>query len=227
MRLFLSGGGAGKQNELALQRLNEIIEHDKKVLYIPLAMKPEKYDKCYEWIKGELSNVEISGIDMIRTIEELSEKDFNNYSFIFIGGGNTFKLLKLLKESNNFNRIRQYIENDGIIFGGSAGAIIFGKDIKSCEYMDENAVNLEDTKGFNILNNLSIAAHYTSWSEEDTKLATESLLKETDTIIALPEEDTIYINGNDTEVIGTKPFYIFDNGNVKKYDIEGNRHLRR
>ena len=47
MRLFLSGGGAGKQNELALQRLNEIIEHDKKVLYIPLAMKPEKYDKCY------------------------------------------------------------------------------------------------------------------------------------------------------------------------------------
>ena len=31
----------------------------------------------------------------------------------------------------NFKRIwsyKQYIENDGIVFGGSAGAIIFGKD---------------------------------------------------------------------------------------------------
>ena len=65
-------------------------------------MKPEKYDKCYDWINGELSNIQNAGIDMVRTVEELSSKNFYDYSFIFIGGGNTFKLLKLLKDSENF-----------------------------------------------------------------------------------------------------------------------------
>ena len=44
--------------------------------------------------------------------------------------------------------LRKYINNDGIIYGGSAGAIIFGYDIDSCLSMDANDVNLEDTKGF-------------------------------------------------------------------------------
>lgn len=92
--------------------------------------------------------------------------------------------------------------------------------------MDENKVGLKDTKGFNVLNGISIAAHYTSWSEEDTKIATDALLKE-DSIIALPEEDTIYINGDNIELIGTKPYYVFNDGIINKFDIEENQQLKR
>ena len=31
--------------------------------------------------------------------------------------------------------------------------------------------------------------------------------------LALPEEDTIFINENDIEVIGNRPYYIFKDGN--------------
>ena len=91
--------------------------------------------------------------------------------------------------------------------------------------MDENKVELKDTKGFNVLNGISIAAHYTSWSEEDTRVATDALLKE-DNIVALPEEDTIYINGDNIELVGTRPYYVFNNGTVNKFDIESNKKVK-
>lgn len=42
-------------------------------------------------------------------------------------------------------------------------------------------------------------------------------LSKREKIIALPEEDTIYINNNNIEVIGNKPYYIFENGHIKEH----------
>ena len=58
------------------------------------------------------------------------------------GGGNTYKLLNGIKEHSIFNKIIDYLNNDGIIIGCSAGTIIFGYDIDSCLIMDRNDVNL-------------------------------------------------------------------------------------
>ena len=88
MKVFINGGGAGKQTVRALQRLNEVIDHELPCLYIPLAMEKDKYDDCYEWICGELGKVVIPAIEMVRSAEELSCKHLSEYSFIFIGGGN-------------------------------------------------------------------------------------------------------------------------------------------
>ena len=98
MKVFLNGGGAGAQIEDAYKRINHIIDNSKPCLYIPLAMPQDKYDSCYEWIRGELKVVNVPDIEMVRSAEELSSKNFDDYSFIFIGGGNTFKLLNDLKE---------------------------------------------------------------------------------------------------------------------------------
>lgn len=43
MQLILCGGGDGEQNTQANQRLNEIIDHTKPILYIPLAMDEEMW----------------------------------------------------------------------------------------------------------------------------------------------------------------------------------------
>ncbi len=57
MKVFICGGGSGKQTERALKRLNEVIRHDLPCLYIPLAMREDQYDSCYEWVSGELRHV--------------------------------------------------------------------------------------------------------------------------------------------------------------------------
>ena len=221
MKIFLNGGGAGLQTTEVNKKLSEIIDYTKPLLYVPIAMKSEEYDNCLNWITNELKNVNISNIDMVRSARELFNKNFDEYSAIFIGGGNTFKLLFELKLTGCFQKIREYIENDGIVFGGSAGAIILGEDIESCNCDDENEVGLIDTRGFDVLNGISLLCHFTNRDEEKNKYNTEFCLNLSHKrkIIALPEEDTIFINGEDIEVIGTEPYFIFDKGNMIKVDI--------
>lgn len=232
MRLLLCGGGCGEQTIEANKKFNEIIDHNKPLLYVPLAMDEEKhpYDGCLEWIKWEMSNVDIPGIEMVRTFDELAGKNYYDYCAIFIGGGNTYKLLKGIKDSGAFEKIKEYITNDGIVYGGSAGAIIFGYDINSCLAMDANDVNLVDTKGFNVLSGKSIFAHYTnektSEVHEKYKQYLSSYSSNQEEVVALPEEDTIFVNNGVFELIGSRPYYEFITGKENVKEIEGSKLIR-
>lgn len=72
MRIFLCGGGCGQQTVDANKKLNKVIDHNKPILYIPLAMPSERYPSCYEWIKDELKGVDVPNIGQHRTIAEAS-----------------------------------------------------------------------------------------------------------------------------------------------------------
>ena len=214
MKLFLNGGGDGPQAALAYQRFSEIIDHAKPLLYIPLAMEPERYPGCLAWITEEFKELRLAGINMVSSMEELYRTDFANYCALFLGGGNTYRLLAGLKASGCFEKIADYIRHDGVVFGGSAGAILFGADIDSCACDDNNGTDLTDTAGFDVLNGLSLLCHYTNRSAEKDRQSTEYLLalSKQRAILALPEEDTISINGAEIEVIGARPYYVFKNG---------------
>ena len=54
MRLFLCGGGSGDKTMQAYLKFSGMIDTNKPLLYIPLAMKAERYDSCLEWITAEL-----------------------------------------------------------------------------------------------------------------------------------------------------------------------------
>ncbi len=211
MKLFLCGGGSGKQILPALQEFAKIIDKKKPMLYIPLAMASEKYDSCYDWFREEMKLINISDFEMVKSSLELSQKDFADYSSVFIGGGNTYKLLKELKDNNNFQKIRNYLINGGIIFGSSAGAIIFGNDIDSCLLDDNKLFVNQDTSGFNYLNNYSLLCHYNPTSLEKRKsyLSEYSLKYKT---IYLPEDTVIYINDNGVSLIDNSIYVIIKNG---------------
>ena len=132
MKLFLCGGGSGSQLEIAYKKIAKVMQKDKPILYIPLAMDENKYDSCYNWFKNEIYFFGAKDFEMIRSSLELSRKNFFDYSLVFIGGGNTYKLLRELHNNSNCEKIVEYLKKGGIVFGASAGAIIFGKDINSC-----------------------------------------------------------------------------------------------
>ena len=120
-----------------------------------------------------------------------------------------------MKDSGAFEKIQKYVADGGIVYGGSAGSIIFGKDINVCSYMDANEVNLKDTSGFNSLFGFSFTAHYTNKSKEKHTIATESLTQYSnqEPVIALPEEDSLYTDGTVVKIVGTRPWYVFNKGN--------------
>ncbi len=223
MKVFICGGGSGEQTRRALHRLNEVIRHDLPCLYIPLAMEEDRYDSCYEWITGELSRVEIPGIEMVRSAEDLSRKCLADYSFLFIGGGNTFRLLNEIKRVHMFEPIRKYLQNGGTVFGGSAGAIIFGEDLESCALDDENEVGLKDTEGFDVLGGVSFLCHFSKRVPEHDQRSEEYLLKISDhrKTYALPEEDTLFLNEDRLEEMIDRPYWIFEN-HQKTEVIPGN-----
>ena len=225
MKLILNGGGDGKTAESARRLLNSIIDHSNKVLYIPFAWPDPAYRGCLEFMTGELSDVDKAGIDMVKTSGELMSRDFTDYACLYIGGGNTYKLLADLKTGGAFEKIRNYLVMDGgIVYGGSAGAIIFGKDLDSCKTDDRNEAGLADHTGFNLLNGYSLLCHYTNRDPERTELSRRCLLElsETKPVYAIPEEDTIYVDNERIEFIGSRPYYEFIRGTeIKRKPLTG------
>lgn len=228
MKLILNGGGSDEKTKLINLYFKNNIDINKPLLYIPLAMDSKRYSECLEWINGEMKDLKFKNIVMGNNANELLEMNLSEYAAIFIGGGNTFKLLSELKESGFFNILKEYVENEGFVFGGSAGAIIFGKDILLCEYMDKNEVELKNTQGFNLLNGYSLTAHYPNKDEIKTNIATEYLIeysKIKGPVIALPEENSLIVENKKYSIIGTMPYYIFKNGKKIKYEFDADINL--
>lgn len=219
MRLILNGGGSDEQIKESLEIFAREVGGG-KVLYVPLAWAYGNMEECINWFRGQVSQFGITNIEQILDPTDITKEKLKETSGVFIGGGNTYQLLKGLKESLAFENLKEYIENGGLVMGGSAGALIFGecidtclKDelvIKSCN--DENKVGLKDTKGFNCINEFSILPHYKKLPEQyvDTQKRVEKLLRQGYKLICLPEETSLWINGGQMMVIGQKPAEIFD-----------------
>lgn len=219
MKLILNGGGSDEQIKEALEIFARIVNGG-KVLYIPLAWTYGNMEECINWFSGQVSEFGITNIEQILDPNDITKEKLKETSGVFIGGGNTYQLLKDLKETCAFENLKEYIKNGGLIMGGSAGALIFGecidtclKDklkIKSCN--DENKVGLKDTKGFNYVKGYSILPHYKKLTEQysDTQKRVDKLLGLGYKLICLPEETSLFINDNQMTVIGQKPAEIFD-----------------
>ena len=127
MTLFLNGGGCGEQLKESYALLKQKVDTNKPLLYIPLAMKKEKYPSCLEWILGELADFHFPKIDMITSATELCTKNLAEYAALFIGGGNTYKLLSELKSCNAFSKINAFSEiffcngNIATLYGATKG----------------------------------------------------------------------------------------------------------
>lgn len=221
MHLILNGGGCGKQVKESYQLFANLVKGG-KIVYIPLAWNHGSYEGCLDFLSNELKAYGIVDIDLITDAKQITKQKLSEVKGVFIGGGNTYKLLKMLKDSSAFEAIQLYLEKeDSVIMGGSAGALIFGKSIDTCKddglkinsICDINEVNLVDTTGFNALNEYSLLVHYQKLKSQipQTQLRIKRLLEEGYKLICLPEETSLYVHDNKFEFIGTKPAKMFGN----------------
>lgn len=219
MRLILNGGGSDKQIKESLQ-IFACEVNGGKVLYIPLAWVNGNMEGCINWFREQVSEFGVTNIEQILNPNDLTKEKLDEAKGVFIGDGNTYQLLKYLKETCAFKNLKRYIKNNGLIMGGSAGALIFGKCVDTClkdeliikSCNDENKVGLKDTRGFNCIKGYSILPHYEKMPEqyEDTQKRVNKLLKQGYKLVCLPEETSLWINGEKIKIIGQKPAKIFD-----------------
>lgn len=79
--------------------------------------------------------------------------------YIYVGEGNTFALLKIIKDNGLYDYIRDNVMNGAIYIGASAGAMICSTDICAAEDFEDNICGLRDYTGFSFVNGL-IVPHY-------------------------------------------------------------------
>jgi dipeptidase E len=125
-------------------------------------------------------------------------------SGIYIGGGDTVKLLKEVRETH-FDKYLRDVAQSGIpIYGGSAGAIILGDDIRTAP--EAKHLTKSEAKGLNIIKGYSIVCHYRLIDEEAVRNLSKTFQQY---IIAVSEKNGAYIAGKTLINYGTEPIHIF------------------
>ena len=219
MKLILSGGGSGEKTKELDELFARLIDKNKPLLYIPIAIDKIKhpYPECLKWLRGTFDKLGVALYEMW-TEKELQNVKVEPEKFggVYIGGGNTFYLLKTLKESNFWDFLKRCLSKNIPIYGGSAGAIIFGHSILSTN--DENNVKLNDFSGMGILNDINIFCHYKHEEYEivKQKIITNKLNK----IIALPETTGIYRDDKKSQIIGKDSAWLFSKDKKVKIEVE-------
>lgn len=213
-KIILSGGGDIKTSLKIDREYFSLLSSGSKILYIPLALDRDMtgFESCYDWFSKLISeHSNRKDIDFTMLLENDSIPDFEIYDSIYIGGGNTFKLLKYIYKNNIDKSLKKYIQNGGIFYGGSAGAMILGYDIRTVE--EENDKSYSQFLGLNLLGENSIICHYVL--SLDKKIF-ESVKKINSKIIALPEDSGLVLdsNGNILKTIGD--IFIFDKNKKAK-----------
>ena len=127
-KLILSGGGDLKISYNLDEEFFSLLKNNAKILYIPIALKRDRigFEACYDWFSNIIAtHAKDKDIDFSMILEHDSIPDLKNYDCVYIGGGNTFKLLDFIINKQLDEKILDYLNSGGIVYGGSAGAIIF------------------------------------------------------------------------------------------------------
>lgn len=231
MRLILNGGTYDKLEQNSMRLFARLLDGG-ECLLIPLAQKEEYQPEYVDWFKNEAKSFGISNVSVVTSAEELTRKRLKTARGIFIGGGNTYRLLKALKDCKAFKNIEEFFEReDTILMGESAGALIFGRSIdtvlddglKITAICDKNMVN-QSPEGFDSVNGYSLLVHYKKVQKENplTAKRVKRLITEGYKLICLPEEASVYIENDSIIAVGTKPIEVF-NGLVKKTYKNGDK----
>ncbi|MEK7453130.1 MAG: Type 1 glutamine amidotransferase-like domain-containing protein [Patescibacteria group bacterium] len=208
-KLLLSGGGDSQYSILLDRLLLELIPKGKKLLYIPIAWKGGDFDSCFSWFSSVFSNLGFNNFKMCTKLLNKKYEELEDFGAIYIGGGNTYLLMNDIKSSGFDKTLIRFIESGRPIYGGSAGAIIFGSNIDTAGFggdSDKNEINIKDKSGFNLIGGYAIQCHYSS--EQDFEIK-EFVIIRGIPVLALPERSGVYVDGGKISVIGFESVYLF------------------
>ena len=151
---------------------------------------------------GDLGITNINYFDLDREYDKVKISHIFNYDAIHLSGGNTFRFLNLLRETNVLNPLKSYVESGKVLIGVSAGSIITTKSIDTAKFLDEDIVGLNDRSSLGVVDFDFIPHWNNNQSEEKLKLLrTYSNLKNR-TIYACKDGNGIVIEGEDIKFIG-------------------------
>ena len=202
MKLLLTSTGLPPEySQFFLNKLNKA-PSGTKVAFIPTAADPED-DKWF--VDASLKqlydlNFPVEIVDLKDNQEKIKDKLINS-QIIYIGGGNTYYLLKWIRQSGLHKYLKKLLDEGRIYLGGSAGTLVVCPEISASSwgrYGDKNIVNLSDLKGLNLVDFI-VYPHYV---DNEKNLIDEKSKSLTCPIIPISDTQAIWWEDGHWEVIG-------------------------
>ena len=196
MKLFLSSKAFG--NSVVTKKILSQLKKDVgiiRLLLIPTALNgtypPDKY----------IDELLVSGFckDNIIVFHEDNCKRYCNLNIdiIYVCGGNTFTLVKLINKCGFGLEIEKYLSRDVIYIGRSAGTHLATKNIEHVLPFDENQIGLENFDAMGLFDGI-IFCHY---NESREKYYLEAIKKEKYNVYKITDEEMIICDNGQLSIL--------------------------
>lgn len=146
-----------------------------------------------------LGFAEVVEIDL-KVPEDLAKLDACGVAFV--EGGNTYYLLKWIRQSGFDQKLKDFLADDKVYVGVSAGSIVVGTSIEiagATEHGDRNDVGIEDTRGLRQVP-FMISPHYVG--SERFALDRFARSKPLRPIIGIADGQAILCEGDRYRIVG-------------------------
>ena len=189
--------------------LRRVLEGGRSVSFVPFALK--NHDAYVEKVRQRLAPM---GFDVVHVRERA---DIESAEAIFIGGGNTFRLLKHLYDGGFIDAIRKRVREDGVPYiGSSAGTNVATPSIRTTNDMPILYPPTFDALGFVPF---QINPHYldpdpnSTHKGETREDRIREFHEENETpVVGLREGSMLRVEENRVTLVGEKPARIFRRG---------------
>jgi len=208
VKVALGGGGGVSDSRLLDEVFAAWIGSQGRLLYLPCALRGiRSFESCLEWITATFAPLKITEITMWTDLSEHQVSELDQFDAVYIGGGNTFALMAELRKSGFEHHLREYVRRNKAVYGGSAGAAVLGRDIRTVSYLDCNEVGLLETKGLDLAMGHAIWVHY---QPQDDSLIDAFVRQYQQPVIALSERSGLVIEQDVMRSVGFEPAFQFD-----------------
>lgn len=205
--------------EWCKEKVAEFLTEDQKenIVFIPYAAASFSYDHYVETLNNALAAVgmKVSGIHEFTDASEA----IRNASAIFVGGGNTFCLLKRMQEEGILSMIKQRVSNGVPYVGWSAGSNVAGQTI--CTTNDMPIVEPESFNAIGLIP-FNINPHYTEKTIPDhggesrkQRLLEYMAVNPDATVACLPEGCYLEQQGDELRYDGAEKGYLMHQSHQK------------
>ncbi|HBL39673.1 TPA: hypothetical protein DDZ10_03320 [Candidatus Uhrbacteria bacterium] len=161
MRLFLTSAGMRMKHEI--ETFASELGKPVRCLYVTTASNPELDQTYVIRDRSVMENLgwEVEEIDLAGMSDEAIESALVRCNVVYVQGGNTFYLMKWIRESGFDRALRPWLERGGLYIGVSAGSIVVGTNMSVAGIAggDANMVELKDLRGMGMVD-LVISPHY-------------------------------------------------------------------
>lgn len=197
--IYLGCGSADDETPLWQSMLHRSTT---RIVYWPFALPGDVCATADDWLRGNLDRLGVGyRLDTWQSLDDHRTSDLNrdDVDLIFVGGGNTFRLLDHIRQRGFVAAVQGFWLAGGDYYGGSAGAVLACETIEIAVGHDPNEPGLEDLTALGLLAGASVLPHFT----EDQLPAASQWAADHDAVVwGLPESAGLQCRDGRATVIG-------------------------